>query len=124
MKFVIDLIEDLRYAIGNGDDFIVGVLAVQKEPDAEGNALLAWGKGISRAEVDAAGNRLNFYVGEGKPMRSGEVVALLDEMANNQMMYEVFISRKEQPERADAPLIGFAEDGGKKQYMLLIEEAA
>lgn len=123
MKVVIDLIEDIRNAIANQKDFLFGALAVQKECDAQGNALLAWGKGISRAEVDADANRLNFYVEEGRPMTSGEVIALLDGMGNDQMMYEVFVSQKDTPTVADTPLIGFTEDMNARQYMLMIEEA-
>ncbi len=122
MKVVIDLIEDLRNGIGNQKDFVVGAIALQKEPDANGNALLAWGKGIVRAAVDEANECLNFYVEEGRPMTSGMVISLLESMPNEQMMFKVMVSRKETPETADAPLIGFTEDMNAKQYMLLIEE--
>lgn len=123
MKVVIDLIEDIRNGIGNQTDFILGAVAVQQEPDADGNALLAWGKGISRAEVDEANESLNLYVEEGRPMTSGMVISLLDSMPNEQMMFRVMVSRKDTPESADAPLIGFTEDLSAKQYMLIIEEA-
>lgn len=123
MKVVIDLIEDLRNGIGNQKDFIVGAMAVQKELDANGNSLLAWGKGISRADVDEANECLNFYVEEGRPMTSGMVISLLDSMPNDQMMYKVMVSQKDTAETADRPLIGFTEDVDAKQYMLIIEEA-
>lgn len=122
MKVVIDLIEDIRNAIGDQKDFILGAVAVQKECDADGNSLLAWGKGISRAAVDEANECLNFYVEDGRPLTSGTVIDLLDSMPNDQMMYKVMVSRKGTPDLADAPLIGFTEDLNAKQYMLIIEE--
>lgn len=124
MKVVIDLIEDLRHGIANQKDFIIGAVAVQKELDANGNSLLAWGKGITRAEVDETNETLNFYVEDGHPLTSGAVIALLDSMPNDQMMYKVMVSQKETPDSADAPLIGFTEDMNAKQYMLIIEEAS
>ena len=123
MKFVIDLIEDLRNAIGNHPDFILGAVAVQKKPDSQGNALLAWGKGIVRAQVNGERERLDIFVGDGAPMKTGVLIALLDSMPNDQMMFQVHVSQPETPDVADRPLIGFTEDMAAMQYMLLIEEA-
>ncbi len=123
MKFVIDLIEDLRNAIGNHPEFILGAVAVQKEPDSQGNALLAWGKGIVRASVNEANERLDLYVGDAAPMKTAMLIELLDSMPNEQMMFEIYLSRPDAPEQANAPLLGFSEDMNARQYMLLIEEA-
>jgi len=123
VKFVIDLIEDLRNAIGNHPEFILGAVAVQKEPDSQGNALLAWGKGIVRASVNEANERLDLYVGDAAPMKTAMLIELLDSMPNEQMMFEIYLSRPDAPEQANAPLLGFSEDMNARQYMLLIEEA-
>ena len=56
-------------------------------------------------------------------MTSGQVVALLDSMGNDQLMYEIFVSQKATPGTADRPLIGFTEDMNARQYMLIIEES-
>ena len=122
MKVVIDLVEDLRESINDSDEFILGAIAIQKALDDDGNALLAWGKAVTRMNVDEEKKRLNFYVEEDQVMHLDEVLEKIEEMSNEQMLYPIYVSTKENEHTASAPLIGFNEDTMAKQYMLIIEE--
>ena len=122
MKVVIDLVEDLRENIKDDEEFIIGAIAIEKELDSEENALLAWGKAITRLSVDTEKKRLNFYVEDGQVLHVDELLRAVKAMKNEEMMYEIFLSTKEHPSNATAPLIGFNEDTLTKQFMLIIEE--
>ena len=122
MKYVIDLVDDIRESINNEDDFLMGVIALEKDLDKNENNTIAWGKAINSVKLVPETKRLEIYVGNETPLQSDTFINAMKELSNEAMMYEVFVSTIKQPEEATQALLGFSEDLESKKYMLLIEE--
>lgn len=117
MKYVIDIIDDIREAIHNEGDFRMGVIALEKELDADGNSTMAWAKAVEKIELSQESKELIISLGD-TPLHVQTFLDSAKSYSNEAMMYEAVVlfegSKKE--------LVGFSENISQKGYFLLIEE--
>lgn len=118
MKYVIDLIDDIREAIHNDGTFLMGVIALEKELDSEGNSIMAWAKALSTFELCEDKKQLSFSTSANERLTIAKFLEESKLFSNEAMMYEVIIDVEGTPKE----LIGFSENLNQKTYMLLIEE--
>ena len=120
MKFIIDVIEDIRTAIDNDGLFTLGVMALQEQKSGE--YLPAWRSGISHMQLDEKGQKLFLFPGKDESIDMEEFLQRLNALPNEKMMYEVCVSFSKEQRRIDSSLIGFGESLEDKQYLLFIRD--
>jgi len=117
MKYIIDLIDDIREAINNDGNFLVGVIALEKELDENGNNIMAWAKAASDIKLLNESKQLLISLGK-TPLNVKTILDELNSYSNEAMMYEVVVSS----EGSKKEVIGFSENVEQKTYLILIEE--
>jgi len=117
MKYVIDLIDDIRESIENEGEFVMGVVALEKELNADGYNTMAWAKALAEVKLFDDKKEFHCITGE-KPLRIEDFLEATQNLSNEAMMYEVYVVVNNKK----SELIGFSENQEQKSYMLLIEE--
>ena len=120
MKVIIDLIEDIRTAIDNDQNFTLAAMGFLQKDDAE--FVPTWQSNIVHMEVDEINKRLCFLLGKEESFDIGTLVEELNALPNEAMMHEVFVSYSKDKKRIDSPLIGFGESFQDKKYFLFVDE--
>lgn len=118
MKYVIDLIDDIREAINNDGTFLMGVVALEKELTNTGNSTMAWGKTLTNFTLDDEKRELSFSTSANDRLSIEKFLEASKLFSNEAMMYEVKID----VEGSSKELVGFSDNKNQKTYMLLIEE--
>ena len=117
MKYIIDMIDDIRENIQNSKDYTL--LAMLLKEDEEKNFQNAGQKVITSIHLDhdAKELQLGFLDGEASTKELLECVNSLDMKA---MMYEVVV--KISDEHPLMPVIGFGENNEERAYTFFVKE--
>jgi len=120
MKYIIDLIEDIREQIANNEDYIVtaGLLKVDEKDSTKlkysGEALL------NLAILDDEKKQLRFQIDSSdKRVTIGALIPPLLILDTSTMMYELRMDVNKQYK--DMEIVGFGKNDEEKRYILFVK---
>lgn len=119
MKVIIDLIEDIRTAINDDENFSLTAMGLKEE---NREFIPSWESKICSMKLDDDKKRLYLFLGKGEALSTAVLLESLNILENEKMMYEICISYSKQSQRIDSSLIGFGESFEDKKYLLFIPE--
>jgi hypothetical protein len=120
MKFIIDLIEDVREQIGNHKEYLV-TAGLLKEDENDSEKLIYAGEApLNISSLDADKKQLNFKI-DGSDMRVtiGALIPPLLIQDMDAMMYELKMDVN--VEYKDMEIVGFGKNDEEKRYILFIK---
>jgi len=120
MKFIIDLIEDVREQIGNHEEYVV-TAGLLKADENDSNKLIYAGEApLNLAVLNDEIKQLNFKI-DGSNMRVtiGALIPPLLILDMDVMMYELRMDVNVQ--YSDVEVVGFGKNDEKKKYILFIK---
>ena len=120
MKLIIDIIEDMRTAIGNDLSFSVSAMGLKEQENGE--YLPVWQSDITHMKLDEEEKKLFLFLGKDGAIDTKELMQRLNVLSNEMMMYEVCVSYSQEAQRIDSALIGFGESVEDKKYLLFIPD--
>ncbi len=121
MKYVIDLIDDIRSAINNDGTFSLQAMGLQAQDN--GNMRPSWQSNITRYSVDKEQEKVYFYLGKERAIDITTLVQELNTLANKEMMYTLHLSFSKEGARIDEEIIGFGESLAEKKYLLFVSDS-
>ena len=120
MKYIIDLIEDIREQIGNHEEYVV-TAGLLKEDTSDSTKLVYTGEApLNLAILNDEAKQLHFKI-DGSDMRVtiGALIPPLLILDMNAMMYELRMDVNEQYK--DMEIVGFGKNDEQKRYILFIK---
>ncbi len=120
MKFIIDLIEDIREEIGNSGEYLL-TAGLLKEDTTDKSKLIYSGEALlNQVIVDDDTKQLNFKIdGSSKRVTIEELLASLLLLNMDSMMYELKIDVNK--EYKDMEIVGFGKSDEDRHYILFIK---
>ncbi len=120
MKFIIDLIEDVREQIGNHEVYVV-TAGLLKTDETDSTKLIYAGEApLNLIVVDEETRQLNFKIdGSDTRVTIGELIPPLLILDMDAMMYELKMDVNVQ--YPDMEVIGFGKNDEQKKYILFIK---
>lgn len=120
MKFIIDLIEDIRVEIGNEPDFTVHAMLLKEDANDPEKLIYAGEAGLNSFALDEAGRKLMIRIdGSSQVLTIGELIKHILIYDMDRMMYEVRLNVNHQYD--DVEVIGFGKSNEEKRYFLFIK---
>ena len=120
MKFIIDLIEDVREQIGNHEEYVL-TAGLLKIDETDSNKLVYAGEApLNLAVLNDETKQLNFKI-DGSEMRVtiGALIPSLLILDMDTMMYELRMDVNIQ--YSDMEVVGFGKNDEEKKYILFIK---
>ncbi len=120
MKFIIDLIEDIREQIGNHEEYVV-TAGLLKADENDSNKLIYAGEApLNLAVLNDDTKQLNFKI-DGSDIRVtiGALIPPLLILDMDAMMYELRMDVNVQ--YSDMKIVGFGKNDKDKKYILFIK---
>lgn len=120
MKFIIDLIEDVREQIGNHEEYVV-TAGLLTEDENDSNKLIYAGEApLNIASINDETKQLNFKI-DGSDMRVtiGALIPPLLILDMDAMMYELRMDVNAQHKNME--IVGFGKNDEEKKYILFIK---
>ncbi len=120
MKYIIDLIEDVREQIGNHEEYVV-TAGLLKEDENDSEKLIYAGEApLNIAMLDNESKQLNFKIdGSDMRMKIGALIPPLLILDMDAMMYELRMNVNVQ--YSDMEIVGFGKNDEQKRYILFIK---
>ena len=120
MKFIIDLIEDVREQIGNHEEYIV-TAGLLKADETDSTKLTYTGEApLNLRMLDEGSKQLIFKIdGSDTKMTIGELIPPLLISDMDTMMYELKMDVNAQYN--DMEIVGFGKNDEQKRYILFIK---
>ncbi len=120
MKFIIDLIEDIREQIGNAEAYTVTAGLLKKDPKDPNKLIYAGEALLNSWHSDKIKKQLIFEIDASKSKISvGELIPPLLISDMDKMMYELRIDVNAQ--YSDMEIVGFGKNDEDKKYILFIK---
>ena len=120
MKFIIDLIEDVREQIGNHEEYVVTAGLLKGDENDSDKLIYAGEAPLNLAILNDETKQLNFKI-DGSDMRVtiGALIPPLLILDMDAMMYELKMDVNTQ--HSDIEVIGFGKNAEEKKYILFIK---
>jgi hypothetical protein len=120
MKFIIDLIEDIREQIGNQDDYNIAA-GLLKEDSSNSNKLIYAGEALLNSyHIDEIKKQLIFEIdSSGTQITVGELIPPLLISDMDSMMYELRMNVNSQ--YSNMEIVGFGKNDEERRYILFIK---
>jgi len=120
MKFIIDLIEDVREQIGNHEEYIVTAGLLKSNENDSSKLTYAGEAALNLAVLDDESKQLDFKI-DGSDMRVtiGALIPPLLILDMDTMMYELKMEVNTQ--YPDMEIVGFGKNDEQKKYILFIK---
>ena len=120
MKFIIDLIEDVREQIGNHEEYIV-TAGLLKSDEKDSTKLIYAGEApLNLAILNDESKQLDFKIdGSDKKVSIGALIPPLLIQDMDVMMYELRMDVNTQYENME--IVGFGKNDEQKRYILFIK---
>ena len=120
MKYIIDLIEDIREQISNNEDYIV-TAGLLKVDESDSTKLVYAGEvPLNVSSLDDGSKQLTFKIdGSATKMTIGELIPPLLILGMDSMMYELRIDVNEQYQNME--VVSFGKNDEMKKYILFIK---
>ena len=120
MKFIIDLIEDIRVEIGNEPNFTMHAMLLKEDINDPETLIYGGEAALSHFELDESSRKLMMIIN-----RPEEILTIGELMKNiliydmDKMMYEVRLNVNHQYN--DVEVIGFGKSTAEKKYFFFIK---
>ena len=120
MKYIIDLIEDVREQIGNHEEYVV-TAGLLKEDTSDSTKLVYTGEApLNLAILNDEAKQLHFKIdGSDKRVTIGALIPPLLILDMDAMMYELRMDVNEQYKELE--IVGFGKNEEQKRYILFIK---
>ena len=120
MKFIIDLIEDVREQIGNHEEYVI-TAGLLKADENDSTKLIYVGEApLNLRVLNNDTKQLNFKIdGSDMKMTIGELIPPLLILDMDAMMHELRIDVNVQ--YSDMEIVGFGKNDEEKKYILFIK---
>ncbi len=120
MKFIIDLIEDVREQIGNHEEYIVTAGLLKADENDSDKLIYAGEAPLNLASLNDENKQLNFKI-DGSELRVtiGALIPPLLIQDMDAMMYELKMDVNAQYN--DMEIVGFGKNDEAKKYILFIK---
>jgi len=120
MKFIIDLIEDVREQIGNHEEYVVTAGLLKADTNDNTKLIYAGEATLNLAILNDESKQLNFKI-DGSDMRVtiGALIPPLLILDMDTMMYELRMDVNVQ--YSDVEVVGFGKNEAEKKYILFIK---
>ena len=120
MKFIIDLIEDVREQIGNHEEYVVTAGLLKADENDSDKLIYAGEAPLNLAILNDETKQLNFKI-DGSDMRVtiGVLIPSLLILDMDAMMYELRMDVNVQ--YSDVEVVGFGKNEEEKKYILCIK---
>lgn len=120
MKFIIDLIEDVREQIGNHEEYII-TAGLLKADENDSEKLIHTGEApLNVSTLDKESKQLNFKIdGSDKRVTIGTLIPPLLILDMDTMMYELKMDVNAQYKNME--IVGFGKNDEQKRYILFIK---
>lgn len=120
MKFIIDLIEDIRVEIGNAPDFTVQAMLLKEDANDPEKLIYGGEAAINSFIPDEENRKLMMKIGGSSELLTiGELIKYILIYDMDKMMYEVKLNVNHQ--YSDVEVIGFGKSMEEKKYFLFIK---
>ena len=120
MKFIIDLIEDIRVEIGNHPDFTVNAMLLKEDVSDPQKLIYGGEAALNSFTLDETGRRLMINIDSSSDILTiGELIKHILIYDMDKMMYEVRLNVNRQYN--DVEVIGFGKSIEEKRYFFFIK---
>ena len=120
MKFIIDLIEDIREQIGNQEAYVITAGLLKENPEDPNTLTYAGEASLNISHMDEVRKQLIFEIdGSNTKITVGELIPPLLISDMDKMMYELRIDVSAQ--YSDMEIVGFGKNDEDKKYILFIK---
>ena len=120
MKFIIDLIEDVREQIGNHEAYIVTAGLLKADENDSDKLIYAGEAPLNISTLDEKNKQLNFRIdGSSKRVTIGALIPSLLILDMDAMMYALKMDVN--VEYKDMEIVGFGKNDEQKRYILFIK---
>ncbi len=119
MKFIIDIIEDIREQIGNQEAYVITAGLLKEDPDDANRLIYAGEAFLNSSHIDDVRKQLIFKIdGSDTKITVGELIPPLLISDMDKMMYELRMDVNTQ--YSDMEIVGFGKNDEEKKYILFI----
>ena len=120
MKYIIDLIEDIREQIANSEEYLVTAGLLKADEDDSAKLIYAGEAPLNLALLDDETKQLDFKIdGSDKRVTIGALIPPLLIQDTHVMMYELKMDVNEQYKGME--IVGFGKNDEEKRYILFIK---
>ncbi|SFZ98644.1 hypothetical protein MNB_SV-5-426 [hydrothermal vent metagenome] len=120
MKFIIDIIEDIREQIGNKEEYIVTAGLLKDNPDNPKTLIYAGEAALNSFHIDEIKKQLIFEIdGTSSKISVGELIPPLLISDMDTMMFELKMDVNTQYKEME--IVGFGKNDEDKKYLLFIK---
>ena len=120
MKYIIDLIEDIREQIANSEEYLVTAGLLKADEDDSTKLIYAGEAPLNLALLDDESKQLDFKIdGSDKRVTIGALIPPLLILDMDVMMYELRVDVNEQYRNME--IVGFGKNNEQKRYILFIK---
>ena len=120
MKFIIDLIEDVREQIGNHEEYVVTAGLLKADENDSDKLIYAGEAPLNLASLNDENKQLNFRIdGSDMKVTIGALIPPLLIQDMDAMMYELRMDVNTQ--YSDMEIVGFGKNEVEKRYILFIK---
>ena len=120
MKFIIDLIEDVREQIGNHEEYVVTAGLLKADENDSSKLIYAGEAPLNLAILNDDDKQLDFKIdASDKRVSIGALIPPLLILDVNAMMYELKMDVNSQ--YSDMEIVGFGKNDEEKKYILFIK---
>ena len=120
MKFIIDLIEDVREQIGNNEEYLVTAGLLKEDAKDKSKLIYAGEAPLNLFILNEQKRQLLFKIdGSDKRVTIGELISKLLILGMDAMMYELRMDINEQYKEME--IVGFGKNDEEKRYILFIK---
>jgi len=120
MKYIIDLIEDVRESIGNSGEFLLSAMLLKENADDVKQLIYAGEASLNTFTIDKEQKRLLFSINSSATRVSIEsLIPSLLILDMDAMMYELRMDVNSQYQNIE--IIGFGKNEEEKKYILFIK---
>ena len=120
MKYIIDLIEDVREQIGNHEEYVVTAGLLKEDTEDSSKLIYAGEAPLNLAILDDEKKQLLFKIdGSDKRVTIGALIPPLLILDMDAMMYELKMDINEQYKELE--IVGFGKNDEEKRYILFIK---
>ena len=120
MKFIIDLIEDIREQIGNQEVYTLTAGLLKEDPQEENRLIYAGEASLNTSHIDEVHKQLIFEInGSDTKITVGELIPPLLISDMDIMMYELRMDVNIQYPNME--IVGFGKNDEEKKYILFIK---
>jgi len=120
LKYIIDLIEDVREQIGNHEEYVVTAGLLKEDTEDSSKLIYAGEAPLNLAILDDEKKQLLFKIdGSDKRVTIGALIPPLLILDMDAMMYELKMDINEQYKELE--IVGFGKNDEEKRYILFIK---